>query len=325
MSVVFEDNKIRNGIHALIHVCANLQSNERVYIISDLRTSQIAEFLFEEISKFSAFVSHDVVASAEMHGKEPPKEVAQKMLNADVIFGLTRMSMAHTNARHAASCNGARYLSLPDYSWEVLASPALTANFRGITSLADQFADLLTVGKRIRLETKIGTMLELNIEGRVANSAPGWCFAPGSLASPPDAEVNIAPIEADTNGIAVIDGSIPCDSFGLLSSPITLRIKNGSVVSIDGKDAHKLQVLFDQVGNHKSKIIGEFGIGLNPLAVLTGAMLEDEGCFGTVHLGIGANHTIGGKNKVPFHLDHIIRSPTIYVDNKIIIREGVLA
>ena len=51
-------------------------------------------------------------------------------------------------------------------------------------------------------------------------------------------------------------------------------------------------------------------------------MLTDEGCRGTVHFGFGSNSTVGGKNKVNFHLDLIMKKPTVYCDNKKIIENG---
>ena len=69
-------------------------------------------------------------------------------------------------------------------------------------------------------------------------------------------------------------------------------------------------------------IAAEFGVGLNPKAKLIGNMLQDEGALGTIHIGIGANSTIGGLNHVNFHLDHIIRNPTFFIDNKCIMENG---
>jgi leucyl aminopeptidase (aminopeptidase T) len=76
------------------------------------------------------------------------------------------------------------------------------------------------------------------------------------------------------------------------------------------------------MGNPATRVLGEFGIGLNPNAKLTGYMLEDEGVLGTCHLGIGSNLSFGGLNDVPFHLDHIIRDATITVDGKVIVDGG---
>jgi len=52
-------------------------------------------------------------------------------------------------------------------------------------------------------------------------------------------------------------------------------------------------------------------------------MLPDEGCLGTVHIGIGSNATIGGENNVPFHLDHVLKEPNITIDDEIIMYDGV--
>jgi len=51
-------------------------------------------------------------------------------------------------------------------------------------------------------------------------------------------------------------------------------------------------------------------------------MLVDEGSRGNIHLGIGSNYTIGGKNKVNFHLDHVIKQPDVYIDKIKIINKG---
>jgi leucyl aminopeptidase (aminopeptidase T) len=225
----------------------------------------------------------------------------------------------------AANNNKVKYFSLPDYTEEVMAGKALLADFKAIKKVSEKIADLLTAASRIRITTAAGTDIEMDVCSRKANPAPGYCYGDILLASPPDAETNIAPNELLTNGIAVIDGSIPCEEIGLLTSPVKLEIRDGLVVGITGEESEMLNHLFDKQNNPKCRIVAEFGIGLNKLAELTGSMLEDEGALGTVHLGIGSNKTIGGLNDVPFHLDHVIRNATVLVDGYAIMRNGVLS
>jgi len=52
-------------------------------------------------------------------------------------------------------------------------------------------------------------------------------------------------------------------------------------------------------------------------------VLEDEKAFGTVHIALGDNSTIGGRTAAGIHLDGIITKPTVYADNKKIIENGV--
>ena len=51
-------------------------------------------------------------------------------------------------------------------------------------------------------------------------------------------------------------------------------------------------------------------------------MLTDEGASGTMHFGFGSNITVGGLNDVPFHLDFVLKNPSIFVDNNLVIKNG---
>ena len=319
------NDKIQRGLNVLVKDCADLKPDESVLIITNDSTIDIGNCVKKTAGEISKNVTCINISSAVIHGVEPPEDVAKKMLSSDVIFGLTKMSMAHTKARLNASEKGAKYLSLPDYSFEVLQSDAMSVNFKELTEISFQLAEILTDAEMIHIETEAGTDFACSAKNRRANYMPGWCYSKGTFASPPDAEVNVAPLEISGNGLLVVDGSIPCGEIGLLNEPVILTVEKGMVVDIKGEKASVLKNIFAKAGSDKSKVIAEVGIGLNPLARLTGSMLEDEGCMGTVHIGIGSNKTIGGMNDVPFHLDHIIKNVTLTVDDKIIIRKGIFS
>src|SRR5262249_20183261 len=140
--------------------------------------------------------------------------------------------------------------------------------------------------------------------------------------SPPDAEVNIAPLEETAAGTLVVDGSVPCRELGKLTASLMLRIDKGAIVAVEGPSAAVLESVLDRLGNPRTRWLAEFGIGLNPEARLCGSMLEDEGCAGTAHFGFGSNATIGGRNAVPFHLDMVFRAPTVTVDGRLLLHAG---
>ena len=105
---------------------------------------------------------------------------------------------------------------------------------------------------------------------------------------------------------------------------MTLIVENGLVVKVIGEQSNLLNEIFDRLGDPATRVVAEFGIGLNPRAKLCGKMLPDEGSLGTAHVGIGSNITIGGRNNVPFHLDHILKKANISIDDEIIMYNGVL-
>ncbi|CCO23221.1 aminopeptidase [Maridesulfovibrio hydrothermalis] len=310
-----------DSIKNLLQNCAGLKSNEKVLIITDTETEKVGKAIAEESEKM-AETNCISLPSMNMHGQEPTPEVADLMLKHDVVLGLTRKSLAHTKARFNATQNGSRFLSLPDYSLELLNHKALSFNFRLLAEEANRFAIALTKAEKCKVTTSKGTDISFNLKSRVANSCPGFACNPGELASPPDSEVNIAPLESETNGVIVVDGSIPCDEIGTLNSPITITITDGYISNFEGEKSDVLRKLFKDTGHQSSKILGELGFGLNPNADLCGIMLVDEGCRGTVHFGFGSNNTIGGKNYAPIHLDMVIKSPTVILDTIIIVKNG---
>ena len=313
-----------NGARILVDFCGQVRPKDRVLIITDSTTKEVGRLLHDAAVNASGTVRAVDIDDSVVHGTEPPSSVADAMLDADVIFAAAKRSIAHTDARFNATKKGARFLSLPEYSIEQLASPALTVDFVECARTAKRIKDLLDGCSTIRVTSKKGTDLTLDCSGRIANFCPGFCAKPGSLGSPPDIETNVAPLEDKSRGTIVVDGSIPFRGLGLIEEDIHVSLEGGAITEIVGggrKGETLLQVLEAQ-SNPAAKVLAEFGVGLNPKARLCGLMLEDEGCAGTVHFGFGSNSTIGGRNTINFHIDFVIREPDVAVDGRTIIKEG---
>ncbi|MEM1803554.1 MAG: hypothetical protein QXQ91_04755 [Nanopusillaceae archaeon] len=62
--------------------------------------------------------------------------------------------------------------------------------------------------------------------------------------------------------------------------------------------------------------VAEFGIGTYPGARIVGNILMDEKVYGTVHTAFGNNSTTN------IRIDVTISKPTVYVDGRMIIRDG---
>ncbi|MCJ7813877.1 MAG: aminopeptidase, partial [Candidatus Atribacteria bacterium] len=121
-------------------------------------------------------------------------------------------------------------------------------------------------------------------------------------------------------GSILVDGSIV--GLGKLTSPIVLKIENGILVEVVGKHAEEwLKILGD---TEAARNVAEFGIGTNPNARLTGNILEDEKILGTIHVAFGSNNTFGGKVSAGVHLDAVVLSPTVFIDEKLIMDKGKL-
>ena len=310
------------GAQVLVDACAGLRQDEKALILSNPETRDVAAYLEAECRRHTDAVRHETLKSSGMHGAAPAPQVGLWMIWADVVFCATKMSLAHTPERLEANRKGTRFLSLPDYSLDVLASTSLTFDFKSAIPEARRLEKHLNSAAAIRVQTAQGTDLAFCVQGRTANVCPGLCLEPGALGSPPDAEVNIAPLEETAQGILVVDGSIPCRELGLVDLPLTLEIEAGKIarVSGPGEQPRILEQVLGALGNPHTRWLAEFGIGLNTMANLSGSMLEDEGCAGTVHFGFGSNATIGGRIRVPFHLDFVIKAATVQADGLTILQ-----
>lgn len=319
---------MEKGFYHIINECAKIRKDERVLLIFDDSTEYLKDHFKEPLQCSCKSLSMEKVESTDVHGLEPSIELREKMLSSDAILCLTKSSLAHTDARKMAEMKGIRFLSLPGYDEKLLCSNALFVNYQEIYPLVQSYTELLNQGEMIRLYTEKGTDVTMNISGREGNCCPGFVEAPSILlGSPPDIEANIAPVEEDTNGRIVIDGSITHPEIGKLEEPIVLEICAGrirEIISGNERKAKKLRTIFSDVCSPKAYILAELGIGFNPEAELCGNMLIDEGARGCVHFGFGANHTINGKNKVGFHLDCVITEPTVEIDGHICIKKGEL-
>jgi len=314
-----------NAVEHLLGHCGNLASGERFLLVVDPTTKHLAARFLRAAEALSAVAEVIEIGLADRHGVEPPTAVASRMQHADLVAGLTRMSLAHTRARQALCAAGGRYLSLAGYSENLLRDPCLLADYRGQYRLTRAVAEAFTAGSSVRVAAPGGTDLRLGIAGRVGNCCPGFVDAHCRLGSPPDIEANVSPVEDESEGVAVIDGSVACDAIGLLEVPIRLEIDRGRIVSVTSVRSDYVagvNELFAAVDDPKSYVLAECGVGLNPLAVLTGNMLTDEGALGCVHFGFGSNITVGGLNDVPFHVDFVIRNANLWIDDRRIIDAG---
>lgn len=307
---------LKQRIEKILFELGNLKSNETLCIITDNNTKDIGSLFYKIAKNWKINAKLFNMKPLCIQGQEPPREIAMAMKKYSLILGMTKLSMAHTIARKTASQLGSRYLSLVDYSTDLLMNEAFEVNFKKLGRKAQKLAEIFSKSKTLKIVTKKGTNLTMKIDGRKGNVAPGYVNNQILLGSPPDIEANISPLETESNGTVVVDGSVAIPEIGKLEKPITLKIRNGYLKSIHGNHVitEFLNRFFRDKGR-ESRVLAECGIGFNDHAKLCGKMLIDEGCYGTVHLGFGSNTVFGGINEIDFHMDFVFYATHLILDN----------
>jgi len=317
------EKKIYEACRTLLNVCAKCEKDEKILIVTDPDSLHIAQALWDAAEDYPNR-SLIMMPTQTMHGQEPTDLVAAAMMEADVIFRPTKFSLSCTEAKRKACDKGARDLNCSDYDLRMLENGGLYADFEAMGPIMDQVAALME-GNDVLITTPSGTHIEASITGRKCLPQYGRSIVAGQSSSPPDIECAIGANGGTMNGVVYIDGSIPHPLLGLIHEPIRLDIEKSSVVSIiGGAQAEILKNILDDYHDPKVYHVGEIGIGMNPACKLTGRMLEDEGCYGTVHLGLGDDRGFAGSNSCPLHLDLVFKAPTLSIDGKILMDSGEL-
>ena len=60
------------------------------------------------------------------------------------------------------------------------------------------------------------------------------------------------------------------------------------------------------------------------MARFCGSIIEDEAVMGTVHIALGENRLLGGRNKAPIHVDLVLRRPRVELDGKLVLKANRL-
>ena len=309
------------GCHVLLTICSDCKLHEQLLIVTDPTSLPVAEAMWAAAERFP---NKSIVMMDErtMHGQDPNRVVAAAMAKADVIFGATKFSLFHSQARREAVAGGARFINMVDYTVDMLRKGGLLADFIAQGAVCERMSKAMT-GRQIHVATEQGTELTASIAGRATVPQYGRSLVPGSSSSPPDIECAVGAIEGTANGIIIVDGSIPHPQLGLIHDEIKLLIRDSVIIDISGgPQARTLARILKEFDDKNVYFVGEIGIGLNTGCELNGRMLEDEGCAGTMHFGFGSNTGFHGTIDCAYHLDMVVRKPSIDVDGRFLLREG---
>ena len=297
--------------------CLGVKKDESVLVITDDTRKEIGEALYQAACDLGCEGLLMVMKEREVSGQEPPKAVAEAMKAADVVIAPTAKSLTHTAARIQAAAAGTRVATMPGITREMFGKGAMTADYQEVEKLTARITDMLTQADKARIE-KEGKVLEISLKGRDGVPSPGVYKEPGKCGNLPSGEAYIAPLEDGSEGEMIIDGSMV--GIGKLESPLHMKISGGKLREVTGDKSENLGIL---LRNETNGTLCELGIGTNEAAILNGIILEDEKVYGTVHIAFGTNASFGGVNKAECHMDGIILRPTLYLDDTLVIKEGV--
>jgi len=342
-----DKQKIEQAVVKMLKVNMGVKSGERILVLSDFPTAGEWESMSAE--RLSEFVERSLLAKAVCeiaaarfpdcsvgfyaypsvgrNAGDPGPEVAERIKSAGIAIAITTYSLTHTEARENACKAGVRVASMPLFLADMFyEGGSMAADYTKVKKESDSLARTITGAKEIVVKTNGGTDLSFSLVDRKGMSEAGLYTEKGAWGNLPAGEAYSTPLEGTGNGKLVVEKGWHPN----LKESMTIVFKDGSATEVlgGGKVGDELRSLLKPRTNEEPytsrRNMAEFGIGTNPNAKRPDNTLESEKIRGTIHIAVGDNAHMGGKVHADLHQDFIQPKPNVWVDGRLIMKEGKL-
>jgi aminopeptidase len=326
----FDPEFIPGAINA-IKVCLRVQPEEKVCVITDEFTQEIAAAIVQQIeavgAPYHAWVLEEL---AERPLTDLPREILDDLETSQVsVFAVqaqrnelkSRMQMTEVvnrqKIRHAHMVNINRQIMME----------GMRADFQKVDRLSAKVVAMTRKAKKIRAKTSAGTDLTADLNPNYHWLKTSGIITPEKWGNLPGGEIFTTP--GEVNGTFVIDGVVGdylCAKFGSLrDTPLTIHIKKNRLTEAHSENRELEDDFWKYTHtDENSDRVGEFAIGTNiDLKDVIGQILQDEKYPG-VHIAFGnpyGAHT-GAEWDSSTHIDVVGRKFNIWVDDEQIMQDG---
>jgi|SRR5699024_6211059 len=293
-------------VHRIMNNNVILEKNNAILVITDESTKSLAVCFYEALEEEGWNTAIVVMSDRTKSGEEPPTNVAEQMLEYDLVFCLTKHSLTHTIARRKASEKGISVITMPGINKDMFLNGAINADYCRVERETVEVANKLTEATSLVIHTGKQCELHIPLGERKGIASTGVFRQKGASGNLPSGEAFIAPVEYSAEGTIEINGSIA--GIGLVYEPTILTIKKGRLDNATGPIGDKV---LHMLGEDSGRLLAELGIGTNYNARVTGHILEDEKAYNTIHVAFGSNHTFGGNIYANVHIDCVTKNPKL--------------
>jgi len=325
------DEELAPGARNAIRVCLRLKPKERITIITDQATCDVAAALQAEVEEVG---SEHAVFVLENYDPRPlsnmPQNILEDLAQSQVsIFAAqsqpgelaARREMTavvdHHRIRHAHMVNITRQIMLE----------GMRADFRAIDALSQRLVERARRARRISCKTPHGTDFRAEVSPQFNWLKTSGIITPAKWGNLPGGEIFTSP--ANTEGTFIVNGVVGdylCTKYGdLRETPLTIEVRDNRIVDLRCDNKELLREFRAYTGaDENSNRVGEFAIGTNTACTrVIGNILQDEKIPG-VHIAFGdpyGNHT-GAKWSSTTHIDCVGRDFDIWFDDEEVMRSG---
>ena len=331
LSTLSFDPELTPGARNAVNVCLRIQASEKVTVITDDATREIAASLVHELENLGASYKAWVLEElAPRPLTDLPREIADDLETSQVsIFAVqaqanelkSRMQMTDVVNRRKI-----RHAHMVNINHQIMLE-GMRADFLKVDRISTKVVDIVRRAKQVRAKTAAGTDLTADLNPEYRWLKTSGIISPDKWGNLPGGEVFTTP--GEVNGTFVIDGVVGdwlCAKFGSLrEDPLTIQVKGNRLTEAHSANRELENDFWAYTHtDENSDRVGEFAIGTNiELKDVIGQILQDEKYPG-VHIAFGnpyGAHT-GAQWYSSTHIDVVGRNFDIWVDGAQIMRNG---
>lgn len=325
------DTELVPGARNAIRVCLQLKPEERITIITDEATRDIAAALQAEVEDVG---SEHAVFLLENYDTRPlknmPPVILEDLAQSQVSIFCAQSQRGELGSRMQMSDivnrNRIRHGHMVNVTRQIMLE-GMRADFRAIDALSQRLVERARRAGRITCKTPAGTDFEAELSQSLKWLKTSGIITPDKWGNLPGGEIFTSP--ANTNGRFVVDGVVGdylCSKYGdLHDTPLTIEVRENRIVDLECKHPTLLEEFRSYTStDENSNRVGEFAIGTNTACGrVIGNILQDEKIPG-VHIAFGhpyAEHT-GADWLSKTHIDCVGRDFDIWFDGDQVMRAG---
>ena len=319
------------GARNAIDVCLAIQPHERVALVADDSSREVAASLaaaLEEVGALTDNILIEQIATRPL--SKAPQQILDALERADAGILCVHPKQGELGARMAIVATverrQIRYAHMVGVTPGIMMQ-GMRADYRLVDRLSMKLCERMRTAASLRVETAYGTSLKATFDPALHWVKTSGIISPRYWSNLPAGEVFTTPASVD--GVFVCNGTAG-DYFGLkygeLSrTPMTLEIRGGRLAGVhcDRKELEREFWDYCHTDEHSDRV-GELAFGTNvALNDMIGNLLQDEKVPG-VHLAFGDPYgsQTGADWKSTTHVDVLTRECNVWIDNDQVIEKG---
>jgi aminopeptidase len=325
------DPEFTPGARNAVNVCLRIQPAERVCVITDEATLEIAAAMVAELEKLGA--PYHAWVLEELSSRpliDLPREILDDLEQSNVSIFAVQAQRNELRSRiqmtDVVNRRKIRHAHMVNINRQIMVE-GMRADFQRVDRLSQKVVEMVRKASKITAKTAAGTDLTADLNPNYKWLKTSGIISPEKWGNLPGGEIFTTP--GEVNGTFVIDGVVGdylCTKFGSLRDmPLTIHMKGNRLTEAHSENRELENDFWKYTHTDaNSDRVGEFAIGTNiDLKDVIGQILQDEKYPG-VHIAFGnpyGAHT-GADWDSTTHIDVVGRKFNIWVDDQQIMREG---